>query len=116
MNRQDASMNFENPPSQQARLPSQFRTIPKAGDVLVSRPTARADRYDISIVPDGAHVTARRYSDAMEKVRELAHDSRVDGWFTCDHTHYTRVATFRARVLLPGTVTTHTEHSNGTTD
>jgi hypothetical protein len=95
MTSQDASMNFENPTSQQHRWPSQFRAIPTAGDVLASRPTARADTYDISIVPAAAHVTARRYPEAMEKVRALARASGVDGWFTSDHTHYTQVATYR---------------------
>jgi hypothetical protein len=96
MTRQDTSMNFENRASQQRQWPSQFRAIPTIGDVLASRPTARADTYDISIVPAAAHVTARRYPEAMEKVRELACASGVDGWFTSDHTHYTRVATHRS--------------------
>lgn len=96
MTRHDASMNFENCVSQQSQWPSQFRARPTAGDVLASRPTARADTYDISIIPAAAHVTARRYPEAMEKVRELARTSGVDGWFTSDHTHYTRVATHRS--------------------
>ena len=96
MNRQDTSIDFDNRASKQSQLPSQFRAIPTAGDELASRPTARADWYDISIVPAGAHVTARRYSEAMEKVRELARASRVDGWFTVNHTHFTRVATHRS--------------------
>jgi hypothetical protein len=79
MTRQDASMDFENRASQQHQWPSQFRAIPTAGDVLASRLTARADTYDISIVPDAAHVTARRYPEAMEKVRELAGASKSMG-------------------------------------
>jgi hypothetical protein len=70
--------------------------MPKAGDVLASRATARADLYAISIVPAAAHVTAARYSEAIEKVRELARGLRVDGWFTCNHTNYVRVATCRS--------------------
>jgi hypothetical protein len=31
------------------------------------------------------------------KVRELARGLDVDGWFTCNHIHYARVATFRER-------------------
>lgn len=124
MTRQDASMDFENRVSQQDLWPSQFRAIPTAGDVLASRPTARADTHDISIVPAAAHVTARRYSEAMEKVRELARASGVDGWFTSD-THYTRVATHRARdgaaddsqPSAAATTATHTHGvSNGATD
>jgi hypothetical protein len=95
MSRQAAGTDVEDRASEQSRFPPQFRAIPKAGDVLASRPTARADLYAISIVPAAAHVTARRYSEAMEKVRELARGSRVDGWFTCNHTDYTRVASHR---------------------
>jgi hypothetical protein len=96
MNRQDTSTDLDNRAATPSQLPSQSRTMPAPGDVLASRPTARADRYDISIVPAAAHVTARRYSEAMEKVRELARASRVDGWFTVNHTNYTRVATHRS--------------------
>ena len=124
MTRQDANMDLENRASQQHQWPSQFRAIPTAGDVLASRPTARADTYDISIVPAAAHVTARRHPEAMEKVRELARASGVDGWFTSDQTHYTRVATHRARdgaAMIPShaaaTTATHTHGvSNGATD
>jgi hypothetical protein len=69
--------------------------MPQAGDVLASARTARADVYTISIVPDPAHLTERRYSAAIEKVRSLADGLKVDGWFTCDHTHYAQVAHFR---------------------
>ena len=95
MIRQDTSIDFDKRASTRSQLPSQFRATPTTGDVPASRPTARADRYDISIVPAAAHLTARRYSEAMAKVRELARASRVDGWFTSDHTHYARVATHR---------------------
>jgi hypothetical protein len=71
------------------------RMRPRAGDVLASERTARADVYAISIVPAGAHLTERRYSTAIERVRSLAQGLKVDGWFTCDHTHYARVANFR---------------------
>jgi hypothetical protein len=96
MIRQDTSIDFDKRGSTQSQLPSQSRATPTAGDVLASQPTARADWYDISIVPAAAHVTARRYSEAIEKVRELARASRVDGWFTCNHTHYARVTTHRS--------------------
>ena len=70
---------------------------PQAGDVLASARTARADAYTISIVPAAAHLRADRHSEALEKVRELARRLEVDGWFTCNHTHYARVASFRDR-------------------
>jgi hypothetical protein len=69
--------------------------VPQTGDVLASARTARADIYTISIVPAAAHFRATRYAEALEKVRELARGLQVDGWLTCDHTHYARVASFR---------------------
>ena len=71
------------------------RSVPMEGDVLASRPIARADLYWISVVPAAAHLTARRYTEAIERVRELARQRQVDGWFSCNHTHYLRVAGFR---------------------
>jgi hypothetical protein len=70
-------------------------TVPKSGDVLVSRPTARADAYAISVIPTHAHIIAVRYEDAVEIGRELARGLVVDGWYTCDHTHSVRIARHR---------------------
>ena len=71
------------------------RLVPQEGDVLASLRTARADVYTISIIPAAAYVRVTRHSEAIEKVHELARGLDVDGWFTCDHTHYARVAHFR---------------------
>ena len=71
------------------------RQYPQSGDVLASRPTARADIYQISVVPTKADLVATRYDDAMERVRELARVRAVDGWYTCDHTHFARIASHR---------------------
>jgi len=68
---------------------------PTSGDVLVSRRTARADRYEISVLPAEAHIVATRYQEAMQKVRELARGLAVDGWYTADHTHFARIARHR---------------------
>jgi hypothetical protein len=73
------------------------RSVPQTGDVLASARTARADVYTISIVPASAHFSVTRHAEALEKVRELARELDVDGWFTCNHTHYARVASFRGR-------------------
>ena len=75
--------------------PHHFRSGPQIGDVLASRPTARADVYTISILPAASHLTATRHSEALDTVRLLARELSVDGWFTCNHTHYARVARFR---------------------
>ena len=81
--------------SQITVLPMPRRPAPKSGDVLVSRPTARADVYAISVIPSKARIVAARYQDAMEKVDELARGLAVDGWYTCDHTHFARIARHR---------------------
>jgi hypothetical protein len=49
----------------------------------------------IAIWPAPTHLTATRHAEAIEKVRMLARERHVDGWFTCNHTHYARVASFR---------------------
>jgi hypothetical protein len=69
--------------------------VMKSGDVLVSRPTARADVYDISVVPAAARVSNVCYEDGMETGRQLARELAVDGWFTCDHTHVVAIAKHR---------------------
>jgi hypothetical protein len=82
-------------PSGEVFATRRFRSAPKDGDVLASKRTARADFYTISVVPDTWHIRARRHSEAIDKVQELAEQLGVDGWFTCNHTHFARVATHR---------------------
>ena len=65
------------------------------GDVLVSRPTARADVYETSVVPAAAHITDNSYEKAKNSGRQLARELMVDAWFTCDHTHAVRLAHHR---------------------
>jgi len=72
------------------------RSAPQAGDILASKRTARADVFTISTIPTGSDITVTRYSAAIERVQELARARRVDGWYTCDHTHYVRVASYRS--------------------
>jgi hypothetical protein len=71
------------------------RPRPQAGDVLVSRPTARADLYETSFVPAAAHITDDSYEGGQERGRRLARELAVDAWFTCDHTHAVRLAHHR---------------------
>ena len=75
---------------------AQRSSAPRPGDVLASRPTARADLYFISFVPRAAHLTAGRHQEAIHSVKELARQLGVDGWFTCNHTHYARIAHYRS--------------------
>ena len=72
------------------------RSAPLAGDILASERSARADVYTVSIVPTDTLVTLRRYSAAIARVQELARTRQVDGWYTCDQTHYARVASYRS--------------------
>jgi hypothetical protein len=74
---------------------------PRPGDVLVSRSTARADRYWIRVVDDAAQTVARRFDAAMRTAKQLARRLKVDGWYTCDHTHFVLVAQHRS-VVEPG--------------
>jgi hypothetical protein len=67
----------------------------KSGDVLVSRPTARADVYKTSVVPAAAHITDNSYESAKNSGGQLARELAVDAWFTCDHTHAVRFAHHR---------------------
>ena len=76
--------------------PGPRRLAPQAGDILASERSARADVYTVSIVPTCSEVTVRRYSATIERVQALARTRQVDGWFTGDHTHYARVATYRS--------------------
>ena len=75
--------------------PMPRRPAPTSGDVLVSQPTARADLYAISVIPSKANIVVARYQDAMERVEELARGLAVDGWYTCDHIHFARIARHR---------------------
>ena len=76
--------------------PKARRPGPQAGDILASERSARADVFTVSIVPTGGDVSVTRYSAAIARVQELARTRRVDGWYTCDHTHYARVASYRS--------------------
>jgi hypothetical protein len=84
----------ENTAKSASAMPSRQPT-PRAGDVLASGRSARADIHAISVVPAEAHTIVARYREAIEQVRELARGLGVDGWYTSDHTHYARLATYR---------------------
>ena len=73
------------------------RTAPQEGDILASRPTARADSFAISVVPAGTHAVAGRYDEAVASIREFARQRAVDAWYTCDHIHFLRVAHHRSK-------------------
>ena len=70
--------------------------VPKQGDLLVSRCTARADVYAISVVPAEARLTTGRFEEAINTVGELARRRAVDRWYTCDYTHFVPIARYRA--------------------
>jgi hypothetical protein len=67
----------------------------KSGDVLVSQSTARADMYEVIVVPGVVRLSNARYDEALATGRQLARGLAVDGWFTCDHTHFMRIARYR---------------------
>lgn len=71
------------------------RLVPQRGDVVASRRTARDDVYAITVMPAMSHSVAGDYDHALGTVRHLARLHAVDGWYTCDHTHFVRVAHHR---------------------
>jgi len=79
-------------------LPPALRPVPQAGDVLASKRSARADVFTICIVAGADDRRMKRYQEAIDRVCELARELRVDGWYTCNHTDYARVAHFRRRI------------------
>ena len=83
-------------PASEPLSAGRFQLIPRNGDVIASKRTARPDFYTIGIVPDTGQTVARRYLEAIDRVQQLAEQLGVDGWFTCDHTHSARVARHRA--------------------
>jgi hypothetical protein len=68
---------------------------PKEGDIVASRPTARADLFAIGVVPRRTELVPTRYDEAVDIVRTFAREHAVDGWYTCDHTHFALVARHR---------------------
>ena len=88
----------EPPPTDHSLTPA-LCPVPHAGDVLASKRSARADVFMICIVSGVDDRRVKRYQEAIDRVLELARELRVDGWFTCNHTHYARVAHFRQRVV-----------------
>jgi hypothetical protein len=84
----------EPPPTDRPLIPA-LRPMPQAGDVLASKRSARADVFTIGVVSGTDDTRMKRYDEAIDRVRELAQELQVDGWFTCNHTHYARVAHFR---------------------
>ena len=74
---------------------SAVRALPKTGDLLVSRRSARTDAYEISVVPQSVHTVSKSYREAIEKASGLAGLLAVDAWFTCDHRHYASIVRHR---------------------
>ena len=96
MNTRGAAIATNDERLRKARRPDARPLAPQTGDILASERTARADVFAISIVPIDSDITVNRYSAAIERVQELARARRVDGWYTCDQTHYARVASYRS--------------------
>jgi hypothetical protein len=96
MNTRGAAIATNDDRLRKAPRPDTRQSAPQAGDILASERSARADVFAISIIPTDSDITVTRYSAAIERVQELARARRVDGWYTCDHTHYARVASYRS--------------------
>lgn len=71
-----------------------LEVIPRAGDVLVAKPTA-AHEHEISVVPQQHQLTCATHDLAVAKAKELAEQLHVDAWLTEDHTHFLKLASHR---------------------
>jgi hypothetical protein len=67
----------------------------KAGDVLVSHPTAVRE-HEISVLPNAPHATSPTHDEAVSDGRAEADALGVDAWLTEDHTHVVKIASHRA--------------------
>jgi len=67
----------------------------KAGDVLVSHPTAVRE-HEISVIPDAPHAMSPTHDQAVNAGRSEADALGVDAWLTEDHTHVVKIASNRA--------------------
>ena len=67
----------------------------KAGDVLVSHPTAVRE-HEISIVPNAPHAISPTHDEAVRDGCSEADGLGVDAWLTEDHTHVVKIASHRA--------------------
>jgi len=67
----------------------------KAGDVLVSHPTAVRE-HEISVLPNAPHATSPTHDEAVSDGRSEADALGVDAWLTEDHTHVVKIASHRA--------------------
>ena len=84
-------------------IPPVRRLVPQQGDILASRPTARADCFAISMIPAPAHAVATRYDEAIASIREFAQQHGVDAWYTCNHIHLLRIAQHRSQEVTRST-------------
>ena len=70
-------------------------TKPRNGDVLVSKVTASVE-HEVSIVPGPAEVVCRNQDNAVSRAKRLAQKRHADAWLTEDHTHFKKIASYRA--------------------
>ena len=66
----------------------------KAGDVLVSHPTAVRE-HEISVIPDAPHAMSPTHDAAVSDGCSEAAAMRVDAWVTEDKTHVVKIASRR---------------------
>jgi len=77
-----------------AKQPESLSTL-KAGDVLVSHPTAVRE-HEISIIPNAPHAISPTHDAAVSDGCSAADAMGVDAWLTEDHTHVVKIASHRA--------------------
>ena len=66
----------------------------KAGDVLVSHPTAVRE-HEISVIPNAPHATSPTHDEAVSDGCSEAGALGVDAWLTEDQAHVVKIASHR---------------------
>jgi len=68
---------------------------PRAGDIVVYKPTAPAERYVLSVFRHASQLVFRTHDEAMRDATAFATKDHVDAWYTEDGQMYQRMAMHR---------------------
>jgi len=83
-----------NRPTAQEVASMSGRLLPRDGDVVVSKPTAKVE-HEIAIVPASPHIVCATHDEAVARANQMARERHVDAWLTEDLRHFLRVASYR---------------------
>lgn len=69
-------------------------TLPRDGDVVVSKTPARIE-HEVRVLPSTDARVFGHHDDAVAWARKLAAERRVDAWLTEDLRHFLKLASHR---------------------